>query len=454
MVLNRQGLSQEIRVWRHTFVFLFVLNFAFLVLLFFSTLMPSTVIAKRIKRAIETKELVESDYLQYDVHRGWHQYNDCNILQMMINPDSSWAGQALGPWLYMADSSATEACRTLRELVVDKQNTTSFVSSRYTRYWHGYIPIISVLLMFLEISTLRMILRVAVYSAVLLLLLSAIRERLFLLLTAPVAIAGVFFWGLPYFGQGMSHAPGDSVVMLGIACLIFWHHKFAEPVRLIPFCASFGAVVVYFTMLTGPIPIAAGLLFPTVYILSRLTNHTETSINHHFRLATIALVAFAIGAVLTVGVKVLLAAIFVQPNGLDTFTGNLQLYTRPLDSAAYIPGFLRPLGRLLRRGVVLSYGNNWGLAVLYVSAMLSWLASAWLAFQRANRLSWADLLAFIIGATSIPIWTLILQTHTFMHAGFMARILIVPISLGWASMLWQLSLKHRQQSKERARFYV
>lgn len=435
--------SNKYNPWLHAIILVLVLNATFSILLLFSSLIPPRVITERIQQAFATGELVESDYLKYDSHRGFHQYNDCNILQMMTNPDSSPIARALGPWLYLADSSATGACHTLRELVVDKQDPASFVSSRYTRYWHGYIPILSLLLVFLKISTVRLLLRIVVYMAVILLLLSGIRKRHFLLLTAPVAMVGAFFWGLPYFGQGMSHAPGDSVVMVGIACLIFWHHKFAEPARLIPFCALFGSVVVYFTMLTGPIPVAAGLLFPTVYLMSRLTNRTETSINHHFRLATVALVAFAIGALLTVGVKVLLAATFVQPNGLDTFAGNLELYTQPVDSTAYVPGFLRPIGRLFRRGAVLTYGSSWGLAILYMSLILSWFVSMWLAFQRATQLSRADLLAFVIGAASIPVWTIILQTHTFMHADFMTRILIVPISLGWAAMFWQLRLRHK-----------
>jgi hypothetical protein len=33
-----------------------------------------------------------------------------------------------------------------------------------------------------------------------------------------------------------------------------------------------------------------------------------------------------------------------------------------------------------------------------------------------------------------------------MHAGFMTRILIVPISLGWAAMLWQLWMTRTQIS--------
>jgi hypothetical protein len=435
---------QWIFFWLRAFALVLVLNATFPILLLFSSLLPSEVLVERVQQAFATGELIEKDYLPYNIHQGFHQYNDCNILQIMTNQDSSQVAKALGPWLRMPYSSATEACRTLRELVVDGRDPDAYASSRYTRYWHGYIPILSVLLVFLEISTLRVILRIAVYMAVLLLLLSSIREKRLLMLTCPVFISGAFFWGLPYFGQGMSHALGDIVVMLGIACLVFWHRRFAHADRLIPFCASFGAVVVYFEMLTGPLPVVAGLLFPTTYLISRLTNHFDLGINHHLRLATLALIAFTMGAVATVGVRILVAAALVHPSGLDTFAGNLGIYTQHVDSTSLVPGFLRPFGHLLRNGAVLTYGSNWGLTVLYASVALSWFVSLWLAYRNATRSGWADLLAFVIGAAGIPIWTIVLQTHTILHAGFMTRILIVPISLGWATMLWQLWLKHTQ----------
>ena len=444
MILLWRRLFDKYYFWLHAFVLVLVLNATFPILLLLSSLIPSGVIIGRIQEAFSTGQLVQNDYLPYDVHRGFHQYNDCNILQMMTNEDSSLVAHALGPWLHMADSSATDACRTLRELVVDGREPGVFVSSRYTRYWHGYIPILSVLLTFLKISTIRVILRITVYAALLLLLLSGFREKRFLFLTGPVFFSGAFFWGLPYFGQGMSHALGDSVVMFGLACLIFWHRKFTHASMLIPFCALYGTLVVYFEMLTGPLPIAAGLLFPCVYLISRLTNPPDTGMDRHLRLAISASIAFAMGAIITVGVRVFVAATLVQPSGLDTFVGNLGLYTLPIDSTIYVPGFLRPLGRLFRRGEVLTYGSNWGLAILYVSVALSWFVSMWLAYRLSTRWSWADLLAFAIGAASIPAWTFILQTHTFMHAGFMTRILIVPISLGWAAMLWQLWMTRTQ----------
>jgi hypothetical protein len=403
--------------------------------------MPTEVIRDRIRRAYATGELVESDYLRYDTHRGFHQFNDCSILQMIAIPDSSRVGRALGPTTYSMGEE--EPCRTLRELVLQKRDAATLSSSRYTRYWHGYIPLIALLLSLMELSTVRVVLRVLVYVAVLLLPLSSLRNRRFLLLTGPVAAAGIFFWGLPYFGQGMSHAPGDSVVMLGITYLIIWHRKLVNPGSLVPYCALFGAVIVYLEMLTGLLPTAAGLLFPTVYVVSRLNYHADLDIGDNFGLAIIALLAFAFGAVFTVGARVIVAAALVNPNGLDAFAGNLEFYTQDVDSIGFVPGFLVPLGRLLRKGVVLTYGSTWGLAAIYASVTLSWLGAILLAMRQGSHLAWADLISFMIGGASIPIWTFILPRHTFNHADFMVRILIVPMSLGWAAISWQLWLKYR-----------
>jgi hypothetical protein len=203
--------SQNRRQHLHGYIRVFFmvpgLNALFLLIALFASFLPSDRIIHRIEEAFSTGELVEQDYLKYDARRGFHQYNDCMILQMMSNPDSSRVGRGLGPWLRMADHSATEISRTLRELVVEKRNPQAYVSFRYTRYWHGYIPILSVLLMFLDIPSLRELLRITVYVAAALPLMSAFREKRFFFLAGPISLAGILFWGLPYYGQECELTP-------------------------------------------------------------------------------------------------------------------------------------------------------------------------------------------------------------------------------------------------------
>lgn len=51
----------------------------------------------------------------------------------------------------------------------------------------------------------------------------------------------------------------------------------------------------------------------------------------------------------------------------------------------------------------------------------------------------ALVLALVVGAALIIVWILSFQTHTYHHAEFMVRISIVPIGLGWAALVWQLT---------------
>jgi hypothetical protein len=411
------------------------------VLLLSGNFVPQETVVGRVLDAFAAGDLIEQDYIAYDTKRGWHQYNDCNILQMISNQDSAAAGRALGPWLYMADWSALGACRTLRELVTNERHPISFVSQRYTRYWHGYIPAISGLMTVLEISTIRSVMRASVYAAVVLLMLVGVWDRRFFPLTFAVASGGALFWGLPYFGQGMSHAFVDTAVMLGIAGLIFWHRVLGRSNKIPSYCAMFGAVVVYFEMLTGPLPTGAGLLFTTIYIISRIRNGLDVPVSQHFGLAVAGLIAFTLGATLTVITRLLVAVTLVEPSGINLFLGNLELYSRSLGTDSPFPSFVHAIGRLLKHGEILTYGNSGGMIALYTSSMIAWVGALCLAWRGRFVKAWADFAAFLIGASSIVVWCFILPTHTFTHAAFMARILIVPLSLGWAALHWQLGLK-------------
>jgi hypothetical protein len=419
------------------------LNAVFIALSLSSNLISQEKTTQRVRQAFASGDLIERDYLPYDRVRGWHQYNDCNILQMITNADSSALGRGMGPWLHL-NSSSDEVCHSLRDIVMDGGDTAALVSSRYTRYWHGYIPIVATLLSTMNLFTVRVVLAVTVYAAVLLLLLAGLREQRLLLIAAPASVAAALFWGLPYFGQGLSHALSDATVMLGLACLVLWFDRFVRPSTLLPFCAGFGAVVVYFEMLTGSLPTAVGFLFPIVYLISRLSLGENDTRGNCFTLAALAVLAFVFGAGLTVGIRIATAATLVRPSGLEVFFGNLGLYTHSITTEGNIPAVLHPLGRLIRKGAVLTYGSSSGLLALYASSVITWLAAGWLALRSRSNFAWKDLAAFALGAAAIFGWTVILPAHTFIHAIFMTRILIVPISLGWAALLWQLSL---QQAK-------
>lgn len=75
------------------------------------------VMLNRIRTAFETGELGLTDYLWFDSRHGWHQYNGCNILQMLSNRDPSRLGRALAPLVHRADENGNGQCVVLYALV-------------------------------------------------------------------------------------------------------------------------------------------------------------------------------------------------------------------------------------------------------------------------------------------------------------------------------------------------
>ena len=141
-----------------------IVGIALLMNLFFLMLMiampvNSSLIADRIRIAFETGELGTVDYLPFDSRRGWHQYNDCVILQMLANEESSRINRALAPIIYVAnDDDWSNLCATLQLLVMGDVNRETLDAARYARYWHGYLVPVTLALHIMELRDLRRVL--------------------------------------------------------------------------------------------------------------------------------------------------------------------------------------------------------------------------------------------------------------------------------------------------------
>jgi hypothetical protein len=295
-------------------------------------------------------------------------------------------------------------------------------------------------LILLKLSTVRQVFRAIAYASLIVLLAAGLIRREFLGLAAAISLGGLAFWGLPYFGLGLSHALGDAVTMFGLAVLIVAMRRWSFG-TVLSFVAAYGSMVTYFDMLTGSLPTAAGLLVPTVYILSRVSNRDDERPVAHLLRAGAALAAFGAGVAITTGIKMGLVIALVRPSELDVFFSNLTFYATPLQGESGIPGIVRAGGRLARKGIVMTYGSPVLLLALGLTTAAAWAGATWLALRRRSGTAWVDLGAFVAGALAIPVWVTLFQTHTFNHATFMARILLVPMVLGWAAFVWQIDSK-------------
>jgi hypothetical protein len=413
-------------------------------------------LAARIEQAFASGELMENDWPWLDGRRGFNQYHDCSVLQMVSNRDPERWAAAVAPLIYNRNKGETDRCATLRTLVTEGPGTIAWLTYRYTRYWHGYIPVSAALLSLMDLREVRQLLEATLYTALLLLIPAAgLRDRRLLAVATSVALTGVLFWSVRYFGKSLTHGPGDIAVILGIVVLLRWRRALIRPQALLPFCAVYGAVVTYLEFLTALLPTAAGLLVPLVYLIARRPNGSDREPGPAGRLALLALVAFGAGAAATVALKQALAVAVVGPEAALGFLEYLHRYVNPSPGASLrhfgeawsapddplIWSSLKALYTVLTQGYVLTYGSHAAALVLYGAAIAAWAAAGWVAVTRRHPHALSDLVGCAAGLAIVTGWALAFQTHTTIHKWWMVRMLLVPLSFGWAALVWQLLVR-------------
>ena len=440
--------------WITASILVVLVNAAFLMLGIWVATLPREPLVQRVRQAFASGDLIENDWPWLESRHGFDQYNDCSILQMITNHDDDRLANAVGPLIYNKNRGETDKCATLHKIVNEGPEGAPYLVFRYTRYWHGYDPVAAALLLTFDVGDARKALKIALYGALILVAIAAgTRHHGLLAIAASIAITGALFWAVPYFGPCFSHAPGDIFVMLGLAGLFLWRDRLSRLATLVPFCAAYGAGVVYFEFLTGQLPTAAGLLFPTAYLIARTRPEPDDRPREAWRFAFAALMAFVLGAVLTVVIKQILAVAVVGPEALASFLEYLKRYVNPSPSASLqhfgetwsspdrslVWSSLKAIYVVLGEGYVLTYGSRSAAALLYGAGVLAWLTAAYLAFRRAGRWASSDLLAMAAGAGIVVVWALTFQTHTTLHKFWMVRMMLVPLSMGWGAVAWQLT---------------
>lgn len=448
-------ISSPSRIFSRTILLLMGLQVLFTLALIWEASLPTKYISERVSNALSIGELTLEDYPINDTRRGYHQANDCLILTLLLGKGETLP-KALAPrhWI------TTPRCWTLQKIIANPEELSSYPSEPYTRYWHGYLPVAAGLLMAMDLSRIRSILKYSVYGALVLVVFAASRSpwrpNLFIIGTS-ISLTGITFWGLPYFGQSLSHAPGDFFVIIGIATLFFWRDPLSRTDSFVPFCAAYGAGVVYLEFLTGLLPTAAGLLIPISYMIKRGDIAEKYSTRSAWKFAAIGLIAFAFGAVLTVVFKQFLAMLFASPDSVQSISSQLFHYTQPVSAELFqsmespewiqsgtLTGLLAPFGRLLWKVNQIAYGYKPLGILVCIIALLAWLIAAILAVRSHATILLSDFFIFVAGSFIPVLWIVLLPTHTYIHANFMVRILLVPLSLGFAACALQLAAWHNK----------
>ena len=419
------------RSWARLLGSVVILNCFFLVAALWAASLPSERFTSRVTAAFASWELVDEDYLRGDTRRGFPQYTDCRVLQIIINPDAAWWPHALGPLVYYKDAKYDDSCLILHGLIDGTLDRSDLLSFRYTRYWLGFVPIATALLRTFSLHRLRLGLKLTVYASLILLVLSAaLRHRRTLPVVAVIAFGCLGFWRLPEFSKSLSQAPGDTAVILGLATLIFWHRFLMRPEIFAAYCGAYGAVLAYLEFLSGLIPTAAGFLFPLAYLLAAYPPGSDSRPSRGWAFAVTALAALGAGVLLTVLVKQILAFLAVGSATYQDFVDELAFWASTEGWRPKSSGRIAPYWWLLKASAPPD------LHLVLSSSGIVWATAAFLAWCRGNWRACSDVAAFLVGAAAVAAWVQILPFHTIVHYEWMVRILIVPITLGWAALIW------------------
>lgn len=420
-----------------------------------------------------TLDLVGSREL--DSGLGVHQLNDCLIYDMAARD----AGENWLYYLVAAQNTAEqsldppERCEQLRNWVLNDPSVTS-KEYWYQRYIHGYRAVAIVLVSVLSVADARLVMKLSSYGVFVTLCLVnllALRTRLAVpnaarkslasslfeaneLLYVAIGLCFMLFFGLPYFGQSISHAP--AIVTLGLF-LIFWSIRdlkgqldLHRMTRLVIVYALFTAC---FEFLTGYIPVGSVLLCLLVAISDRATRFDDPR-GLIFRIVMVEF-AFVASIFVVLLLHLFATAVFSPEEGtLQGFFAKLairagQSVGGATDQTGALVGatalgisdvaavFLKQIPHI---GVP-SQRAGFASLVIAASIVLIGLGETWLSSATRDAKWRATLIA--IALVPLALWILVFLNHSFVHARFMVRILVAIYLTAAVMLIWWLGNRPR-----------
>lgn len=269
-------------------------------------------------------------------------------------------------------------------------------------------------------------------------------------------MAGAAFWGLQDFAHSLGNGPADTLMILGLAAIVLRFGRQGRHRPYVAWCAAFGAVVTYMEFFMGQLLTAAALLLPVGWFLGGGAD-TRAQRCGHWRRAISGVLAFVLGAAMTIVVKQSLAYGYFGPAALAAFTTNLHTYTQNLDQLGlsgldnHLATAIYALGGIIWKwGKVLSYGSDLASRLLFPGTTFAWCGAAIIAWRARDVVARGAFLACVTGAGIVVAWIAVSPTHSFGHVWFMVRILVAPIVLGWAARVMQLASARTREADRQA----
>lgn len=385
----------------------------------------------QVRTAYASGVLQDADYLPGNTGIGRHQYNDCLILYMAIDQQAAPAQLMTSP-IKPIQRAGESMCGALRAYV-GGDKAAGRTGIWYHQYIHGHTMLARYLLPLLPVEAIRDLYHgvetVLVMAGMLVAMIGLARgrrpvENLFWLI---MFVAFSRWFGLESYGQSLSHAPSDAIVLGYMLFLVgaVARGGLARRSAVIA-TATFGSLVAIFEFLTGGIPLGLAIVAGGLPFALR-DDEPRAVLDGVIEAAA----AFAGAVLVCLAFKILLA---LTVFGIDAFRESaLQLGVRI--GMGDVPPDLSPL----RMGKSLIKGLNSLAAGMHVMAGAMLLIAIGFGGWGARRLIGsgdprlkARALHLIASNAAIAAMLVLLWEHSIIHAWFMDRILVWTIGSGFA----------------------
>src|SRR5258708_16753972 len=368
------------------------------------------------------------DVLYLDSARGVEPWGDANCLRAAIYRGPSKWKDALAPrFLEPADGLERHPAEDLRgavlgTLVFDPQ------SGYYHRYWHGNVAITSFLLSVFDVRQARLALINASYFLFMLIpVLAYTHSKALGIVLGVICGFGIWFSGLPYHGQTFAYAPAFIWSQIVVLPVLWFRRTLLPDETFVLLGLVSGAIAAFVEPMSGAFVMGGCLFFLTLYF-----SQTETGRRREaFRTAATALAAFMAGVICSLLFKQTIAALFF---GWDQTFGVLltKLWWRMGLTGERVTA-LQVVGALKVNVGYLTFGSPWLSKLLVYGSVTAFLAGSIFVAIDIRRNRWSDrffdYIAVLGSMVMIPLWSLVLPSHTVIHAWITVRLLYIPLAL-------------------------
>jgi hypothetical protein len=394
-----------------------------------------------VRQAFATAALQNEDWLVGNTDIGRHQYNDCLILYMAIDQQAPADQLAVSPVKPVQRTDET-MCGALRAYAFG-DHEAGRTGLFYHQYVHGHTMLARYLLPLASVEQIRtayhLLQSLLILAGILVAMLALAKGRrpTESLVWLIVFLALSRWFGLESYGQSLSHAPSDAVILVYLLFLAVASARggLGRWTSLVA-AAVFGAATAIFEFLTGGIPFGLAIIIGGLPFALRDAAPREIA-----EQVVEALASFCAAIATCMALKLLLA---LSVFGLESFRESASQLGVRLGMGQQQPD-LGPvkLAKSLVKGLnSLAAGMHVLAGAMLATAIGFGAWSARMLLASGDPTLRARTVHLLLSNLAIVGMLGLLWQHTAIHAWFMDRLFVWTIASGFA--LFSMAIIHRR----------